>query len=171
MTETARQYALAVFQLALEKDALKQIGDCFVLYKDFENPDYRPVFTNPRLSKSERKSLVNEVVKDESYLSFLQVLIDNDRFDLLPAIRLEFENLVREMGNIMKVKVVSRDPLTQNNKERLKRKLESEYRRQIELEEATDPKIIAGFRLEYDGKITDQTINRQLEDLKTNLKR
>ncbi|MDD4183900.1 MAG: ATP synthase F1 subunit delta [Candidatus Izemoplasmatales bacterium] len=170
MMETARQYALAVFQLALEKGNLKGISLCFDTYQELENEDHLSLFNNPRLTKKERKDLLKDIVSEEDYRNFLYVLIDNDRFELLQAIRLEFEELIRDMGKILKVKVVSREPLDQKNKERLIHKLESEYKRKIELEETIDPKIIAGFKLEYDGKVSDQTINRRLHELRTNLK-
>ncbi len=171
MTDIARQYALAVFALAHDEQATLAIDACFHDYGELSRAEHLKVFNNPRLTKQERKAMLESLVKNELFRHFLYVLIDNDRFELLRSIGLLYAELVRDMNKIMRVQVISQAPLDNGTKTRLIQKLQSAYHRQIELEEAFDPAIIAGFRLVYDGSVIDETVNRRLEELRTSLKR
>ena len=102
-------------------------------------------------------------------LNLLKVLIDNDRFDIIEACTLAYQDILDEMNKVMQVKVYSNKPLTKVNIDKIKKKLKSTYQRTIEIQEEIDQTILGGFRLEFEGNVIDETINRKLDDMHSSL--
>jgi F-type H+-transporting ATPase subunit delta len=169
MTGIANQYALAVFSLA--KEAGKEI-EYDVLLNEFAKSiteETQKFFAHPKISKLEKKSMLEEVVKDKLLLNFLKVLVDNQRFSLVEAVALAYKDILDDLNKVMNVTVISKKPLTEVNLERIKKKLKSTYQRRVDLEEVIDESIIGGFKIEFEGNVIDETINKQLTDLKSSL--
>jgi|AntAceMinimDraft_17_1070374.scaffolds.fasta_scaffold07241_9 F-type H+-transporting ATPase subunit delta len=169
MTGIANQYALAVFSLAKEEG--KELEFSILLSNFAKNitEETQKFFAHPKISRIEKKSMLENVVKDGLLLNFLKVLTDNDRFFLIEAVALAYKDILDELNKIMKVVVFSKKPLTKTNLEKIKKKLKSTYQRRIELQEVIDETIIGGFKVKFEGNVIDETINKQLEDLKSSL--
>jgi F-type H+-transporting ATPase subunit delta len=169
MTGIANQYALAVFSLAKEQGKELEFS---ILLSDFAKnitEETQKFFAHPKISKIEKKTILENVVKDCLLLNFLKVLTDNDRFSLIEAVAFAYKDILDKLNKIMKVVVFSKKSLTKTNLEKIKKKLKSTYQRRIELEEVIDETIIGGFKVEFEGNVIDETINKQLEDLKSSL--
>jgi F-type H+-transporting ATPase subunit delta len=169
MTGIANQYALAVFSLAKEENREE---DFVLLLEKISNEiseDSLKFFAHPKISKAEKREFLTNVIEDKLLLNFLKVLVDNDRISLLKAITLAYKDILDDINKTMVVKVISNGPLTKSNLERISKKLSATYNRKIKIIEEADKTIIGGFRLEFEGNILDETINKQLEDLKTSL--
>jgi len=169
MTGIANQYALAVFSLAKEQGKELEFSISLSEFAGNITEDTQKFFAHPKISRIEKKSMLENVVKDGLLLNFLKVLTDNDRFSLIEAVALAYKDILDELNKIMKVVVFSKKPLTKTNLEKIKKKLKSTYQRRIELQEVIDEAIIGGFKVEFEGNVIDETINKQLEDLKSSL--
>lgn len=169
MTGIAHQYALAVFSLAKDsKQELKFLDSLNGFVSNLTEETYK-LFAHPKISKSEKKDLLENIVKDKLLLNFIKVLIDNDRFSMIEAISFAYRDIIDELNKVMKVTVISNKKLTETNLDRIKKKLNKTYHRNIEIETVLDSSILGGFRIEFDGNIIDETINQQLADLKASL--
>ncbi|XMB71832.1 ATP synthase F1 subunit delta [Mycoplasmatota bacterium WC30] len=169
MTGIARQYALAVFSLAKELDKeliFKDLLDKFS--QDLDEETYK-FFAHPKISRIEKKEMLEKVVNDKLLLNFLKVLVDNDRFSIITALVIAYQEILDELNKVMKVKVFSKKPLTKSNLEKIEKKLKNTYNRNIEIDVEIDSTIIGGFRIEFEGNVIDETINKQLDDLKSSL--
>lgn len=171
MTDAARQYALAVFSLAFEKDLVKKLQDQFLSFIEGFNQESKSFFLHPGFHKQEKKNILDKLDLIPLFRDFLFVLIDNDRFDLLDDVSVAYDDLVTNQNNILNVQIYSKILLTAQQKDRITQKLERDYNRTVHLEEFIDESIIAGYKLTFDGYTLDDTIQRRLSDLKTNLKR
>lgn len=169
MTGIANQYALAVFSLAKES---KREEDFFLVIENFiKNVDDKThkFFAHPKISKVDKKSMLTDIIKDDLLLNFLKVLVDNDRFLLIESVVFAYKDILDEQNKVMQVKVYSKTPLTKINLDKIVKKLKSTYNRKVELEEQTDEQIIGGFRLEFEGNVLDETVNKRLDDIKASL--
>jgi F0F1-type ATP synthase delta subunit len=75
------------------------------------------------------------------------------------------------MNQTLEVSVYSKNVLNEAQIQSIKTRLVSEHQRDIIIKNVIDSTIIAGFRYEYESFIIDETVNRQLDNLKTHLKK
>ena len=169
MTGIANQYALAVFSLASKEKRDEEFLTILETFVKGMNDSTYKFFAHPKISTLEKKQTLEKVVYDKLLLNFLKVLIDNDRFALIEAISLEYKNILDNLNKIMNVVVVSNKPLKKKNLDKIKNKLKEKYNRKIQIEETIDEHIIGGFRIEFEGNVIDETINKQLNDIKSSL--
>ena len=80
------------------------------------------------------------------------------------------EQAYRERYNdahgILEATVTSAVPLTEDTRARLQTVLQAKTGKTICLHEKTDPEVLAGLRLDLDGKRLDDTVQRRLERLR-----
>jgi len=171
MTDFVREYALALFSLGSELHEIEQISTGFKSLLNELNEESRLFFSHPAFQKSEKKEVIEKLNLLPLLSDFLKVLIDNERFEFVDEIYLSLEDIIKNQNQLLKVKVVSKQPLTKENLSRIKNKLEKDYHRKVLLEEVLDPRIIAGYILRYEGYEVDDTVSRRLKDLVTTLKK
>ncbi|XMB86726.1 ATP synthase F1 subunit delta [Mycoplasmatota bacterium WC44] len=169
----SKEYALALFQYGQDLDKLNLFEEQFsVMTEAFKNDDeIVKIITHPKLLVSEKKEILNNVLKsfDQDMLYFCYVLIDNGRFDSLLDIYDEFINLIKKSQNTMVVNVYSAAPLSQGEVLELTNILKNKYNKNIEIIATLDELVLGGVRLEFDGKVLDDTLKTNLDDLKSNL--
>ncbi|MBU0996869.1 MAG: ATP synthase F1 subunit delta [Firmicutes bacterium] len=171
MTNELRQYALAVFTLAIEKNELNIVRDSFSEFIEQLDKSAMHFMKHPLFKKSEKKELLDKVIKNSSLKHFLFVLIDNDRFQSIKDIHQAFEELVLNQQETLMVTVWSKTKLSKADLNRVKEKLEKDNHQKIVVENKIDEMILAGHRIEYSGYIHDTSVNRKLTDLVSELKK
>ena len=171
MTDSARQYALAVFSLAREQNNLEIVLKDFSSFMESFDQEVRLFFLNPGFSRLEKKRVISKMKVSKHFQSFLYLLVDNDRFDIVKEIFDVFLDLILHLNKMMNVTVISKTPLSVAQKNRVIQKLEQDYSRVIHLDEVIDESIIAGYKLVFEGNLLDDTIGRRLSDLQINLKK
>lgn len=169
MTGIAHQYALAVFSLAEEANRSEEfIGVLSNFAKSLDENAYK-FFAHPGIERDQKMKVVEETAQDSLLIHFLKVLIENDRIPLIDAITMAYKDILDDIHKVMQVKVLSKTPLKKDNINKIKERLSKTYGRTVELETVIDPSIIGGFRLEFEGNIIDETINKQLDYMKSSL--
>lgn len=171
MTGIQEEYARALFQLAAENNKMDDIKLNYLAFIEAIDEGTMHFFNHPKITRQEKRDVLEKAVSMELLRHFLFVLIDNERMNLVRTIYYAFVDLVNEMNKIKQVKVYSKHKLTAKQAEAIKQKLEKSLNHKIEIDEMIDETIISGIRIEIDGTVIDETSNRQLEDLKANLKR
>ena len=169
MTGIARQYALAVFSLAKEQEKTDEFNIILNNFVKGIDDEASKFFSHPKISKKNKKAVLDEIVKNPLLLHFTKVLVDNDRFLLIQAIALAYKDILDELHKVMNVTVHSKKKLTKSNLEKIAKKLEMTYKRKVNIKEEIDSSILGGFRIEFDGNVLDETINRQLDNFKSSL--
>lgn len=169
----SKEYALALFQYGEDLNKLNIFEEQFRILTEAikDNDEIIKIITHPKLSVSEKKEILNNVLKtlDQDMLYFCYVLIDNGRFDALLDIYDEFINLIKKSQNTMVVNVYSAAPLSQDKVLTLTNILRNKYNKNIEIIATLDEKVLGGVRLEFNGKVLDDTLKTNLDDLKSNL--
>lgn len=169
MAGIAKQYALAVFSLAKEEKRSDSFLDSLNNFADQTDEETYKFFAHPKISKEIKKGTLDKVVEDNLVKNLLKVLIDNERFDLVSDVAKAYQEILDDMNQVMKVLVYSKESLTKTNINKVISKLSTDYQRKVEIEELIDETILGGFRLEFEGNVIDETINRKLDDLHSSL--
>lgn len=170
------QYAKAIFDLALEAKSANDYYQALVVINEalILDVETSKIFAHPLVSKNDKKELIINTLKnntDELLINFLLVLVDNNRLLDLPLVIESYKELLYEYENKMEIRVYSKYPLTNNDIDKIKNKLENHYQKNILLEVVIDENLIGGVKIESDNEIIDSSILNTLENLKNNLKK
>lgn len=169
----AKEYAIALFDLSLEKKLLETMKDELIIISSafIENAQFDKLLSHPQISKEQKKDIVKDVFKgiNSSLLYFLYVVIENDRIEDIEFINEEFRKLYNEYNQVMQVEAVTTIPLDKNQREALVNKLSLKYRHKIEIHNVIDHSIGGGMRISINNQVMDYTIKSQLENLKMHI--
>lgn len=134
----------------------------------------KQVFKNPSISKESKKEILKKVFEgkiNQKNLNFLFLLIDKQRFDLLPEIQDELNKLVNKNKNIVIAEVSSTSKLEQGALETLKARLESIVgnNKKVTIESKVEPELMGGLKVKINDLVYDGSIKGRLENLKRRL--
>jgi len=175
-TILAQRYARALFSLGKEKKGKnesysKALGAIAELYKEesIEN-----ALVNPLYPLDVRQKVMAKIAKsakaDSILTSFLNLLIEKKRADILPDIAHEMQVMVDQEQNISHGSVVSAIKLDKALKEKIQQALERITGNKVILEASVDPSIIGGVIAKVGDLVLDGSIKTQLNGLKESIK-
>ena len=172
MTEISKEYAVALFSLAREKedrilpyrDALRRILSAFE-----EQPEYISLLSSPSIPIRERRALIEQAFADsvpEQVLSFTELLCEKGHLRLFENCVKEYEELCRAASSVSSARVVSAVPLTDGEKTTLIAKLEKFSGHRVEAHYETDETLIGGVTVYMDDTVIDGSLRRKLKQVK-----
>jgi F-type H+-transporting ATPase subunit delta len=160
----ARPYAEAAFEAALDKGSLGPTAEGLQLLAAIaRNDQMRFVLSDPRVSAAQKKELFADVTGgklDPVASSLLDVLVDNHREVLIGEIEQQFEALKREHDRVVKARITSAQPLTDQQRADIVGALERRYGKKVEAELDVDPDLLGGARVQ----VGDQVIHASVRD-------
>lgn len=172
MAETltlARPYARAAFEFALAGHGLDSWSGKLALFAGLMGePAIRSACRSPETSPQKRADILLELTgdaSDEAMRNFVQLLSANGRLELLPEIHEVFERLRAEHEQSVPVRAVSAYPLTPDQIDALRQKLEGRLQRKVQIETDVDSKLIGGVLIHAGDKVIDGTIRGRLDRL------
>lgn len=165
-----KEYASAFFELVLEKGQVDEAYETFkvIVNEVKEHPSFVKLLSHPHLPKEEKKAIIDRVFGSvlTTLKHFLYVLIDRNRFDAIEEIFVAFEQLYHQYKAVLEVVAFTKDPLTEELKEKLNQLLAQKYGKKVHLINRIDPSLLGGIRLLVDGVEIDFSLSSQLSRLK-----
>ena len=131
--------------------------------------DSMPVLRHPRVSASEKKKKVRELLGGKAApltIRFMELLIEKKRFELLPFVAGNVGKLIAEKNNTAKALVRAARPLSAEAQQTLKDRLKNFAGKNIELEIKEDPEIIGGLIVRLGDWVLDSSLRGQLKIMK-----
>lgn len=174
MKETIREYAQALFMIAMEQkkvdeysDILKQIRLLFE-----ENKEYAEFLSSPALPLSERLSAIDEAFGSypEEIASFLKLLCENGHIKEIIECVKEFIFMENALEKSIPADVYSSVPLTDEQKEKLVKKLENKLGKTVLATFTEDKSLIGGIKIVMEDEVLDGSLEKRLKDLKEVIK-
>jgi F-type H+-transporting ATPase subunit delta len=137
-----------------------------------KTPKLFDFFDSPLISNKDKKGFIREIIgsnADEKLLGFFDLLIENHRCKLIPAIIENYQKKVTEDAGIIDMMVKTAIPIDDNTKKVLQEKLEKLHQKKVRIKENVDPSIIGGAILTFGNKMIDSSIKGRLEKLRKEL--
>ena len=137
-----------------------------------ENPDYVKLLSEPSIPKEERTKLLDTAfgTEAERYLvNFLKLLCERGILGEYSGCCEEFTRRYNVDHNIATAVVTSAVALTDEQMAALKDKLEKISGKTVTLTQKTDPTVLAGLKVELEGKQLDGTVKSRLDGLSRKL--
>lgn len=171
MNEISKEYGTAIFALACEEGAKKEYARALEDVKSVfvEQPEYLQLISSPSIPLSERLTAIETAFATkvpEHVLSYLELMCQKGRIALFLESVEHFNELFDASDQIATAKVTSAIPLTDEEKQRLCKKLEQLYKKSINLECFIDEAVLGGLIVEIDGNIIDGSLRQRLREVK-----
>ena len=175
MTDTAKTYGGALYDLALSEQLVDEIlRDLRLVSAAFaDNPGYDRLLANPALSKPERRQLIDEAWTGQIHLytrNFMKLLCDNGTIRQLPDCTHEYKRRYNDDHGILAVRAVSAVPLRSELREKLRQKIAAMTGKTIELSVCVDERLLGGIRLELPDRQLDGSVQYHLDALSRKLR-
>jgi F-type H+-transporting ATPase subunit delta len=173
----AKRYARALLETGLELGQEKLYGQQLgLVYENFQQfPGLMQIFTNPAISRQERKDLWRDLLSrlnlDIIARNFLLLLLDRGRLLYLNNIINYYNELLDERQGIKRASVRSVEELDASAVKELASRLESMVGKKIILEVKGDPSLIGGMVARIGDLVLDGSLKNELARLKDSLTR
>ena len=176
-TILARRYAKALFSLGKELGKIEEyssmLGAIAELYAD-ESIGVGDAVTNPLYPLDVRQKVMAKIAAsvqaDAIMTSFLNLLFEKKRADILPDIAEAMQGMVDKDQNISHGSIVSAVEIDDALLEKIQATLEKLTGNKVILETQVDPSIIGGIIAKVGDLVLDGSIKTQLNGLKESIK-
>lgn len=170
MTERAVIYGGSLYDLAVEEghtgQILEELTEVFKLFR--ENPDYVTLLLEPSIKKEKRLGLIEEAFGsscDRYLVNFLKLLCERGLLREFEGCRETYIKRYNRDNNISEAVVTSAVALSAEQIAALREKLEKNTGRKIDLSTRIDASVLAGLKVEIDGRQYDGTVSTRLESI------
>jgi F-type H+-transporting ATPase subunit delta len=174
MREIALKYADALREYISGeefKKVVEQLRDfCSLLERD---KDLNLFFTARFIPKSEKLKLLDEICKimdlNEDLRNYLSILVEKNRMGYLPHILRELEEIEAKEEAILVLNMELPYELKIEQRQELEKFLEQKLGKRVKLNTFKMPEMILGFKIYFDHKVLDLSLDEILRQLRKNL--
>ena len=170
----ARPYAQAVFRLARENKALAAWSNRLQrLVAIAQDPQMTKVVGNPKFSAGQVADLFVSLSGEpdsQELASFIGVLAENERLDVLMQIQEIYEQLKGEDEGVKDALVSSAYPLDDEQLKNLMSQLETHFGSKLQPRVVLDAALIGGVKVAVGDQILDASVRGKLDAMATALK-
>lgn len=168
-----RRYALALIEsYENNEQRMRALSDLKALVDYFnDTPKAWELMTHPLVKKRDKQAFLQALAKtfDDHMQTFLRLVLDHDRFNLIHDIARMYERLLKERTGQRSVDIYAARPLVPDVKEKIRKAVETYVGRAVELYEKIDPNLLGGFVITIDDLRFDGSVRGALERLKSEL--
>lgn len=169
--QSIKRYALSIYDTGKQDEKLDDIQTGLEsiksLYKTVK--EFKYLLLTKKIDTQNKTLILEETLRDycSGYvIALLSVIIDNgDSKHLMPIIDRFFIILENE-SDIVNVKMVTSDQLSDQDLNSLSQDIEKQLGKKISFKHEQDPQILGGVKLMIGNKVVDGSISYQLKKLK-----
>lgn len=176
VTGLAGRYAIALFDLGKEADALDAVAaDVATLQAVLkDSDDLSGLSRNPIFSVEEKGRAMTAVIEaakiDKLVSNFIGVVTSNGRLDQLENIIQEFNRLLAHHKGEINASVVTASKLGKAQLDALKAKLKSMVGRDVNVETDIDESLLGGMVVKIGSRMIDSSLKTKLANLEESMK-
>jgi F-type H+-transporting ATPase subunit delta len=172
ISNISKRYARAFFEIANEQ---KQIEPYYNELNQFasiiaQNKGLSDFLANPVFEQDSKKGVVKSIIGklqlSAMTISFLSLLVDKKRIDILQDIVICYRQLMDEALKKVRVSVKTAFPLSSNMRDYISSNLEKLTGRQVEVFIENDPNLLGGIVIGVGDTLYDGSIKNQLNNMR-----
>ncbi len=171
LASTYAEAFMANLEPAQYAEAHEDIATFAALYA--QEPRIKMLLGNPAVHSDERSKLVVSIADRGRFLevskNFLLLILEKERMEILPDVVERFQELIRGHEGREVANVTSAVELSAEQVERLRVKLSDYVKKNVEINIAIDPSLIAGMVIRVGNRIVDLSIANVLSNIKESL--
>lgn len=165
----ARPYAQALFELALEHDALSDWDDQIKLLAAVaDDPVMADLTHDPHISSEQLSALIIDVCGDKLNQeggNLVRLLVRNNRVNAIRDIAQAYAVRKADAEKVIVAQMTTAAPLDEGRQKQFAQALQSKLGRSVDLEFEVDEELIGGAVIRAGDRVIDGSIKAQLEQL------
>ena len=170
-TKVSTRYANSLLDLTSEKNSLGEISkDMELVYSAIRSSNQlKNLLESPVVRAEMKQSIMREIFKNkisDDSLNFINFIVDKNREDILSSIIEKFLEFRDEKLGVVRVEVKTSFDFTDEQKEKLRKRLENILNKKAHLNFIIDKTIVGGFIAKVGDTVYDASIKHQLELLR-----
>lgn len=168
LTTVARPYAKAAFDFALEQNALAKWGEMLHFVSQVVSDEKVNAYLNSSLSAQQLADTLIAICGeqlDQYGQNLIRVMAENKRLSVIPAVFDEFTHYLQAHQAVAQVDVISAQPLSAVQIQKISTAMEKRLARQVKLNCSVDNSLIAGVIIRTDDFVIDGSSRGQLQRL------
>lgn len=170
--KTARRYAHAYLQIAIEQNKLERIlKDVYLIHNTVENSRELELFMkSPIIKPDDKRIALQSLFEDKIDLltnEFLKLVVRKGRENLLDQIMLGFIEQYKVHKGIVDIEVHTASEISEDQTEKLKKALEKVTEKSVELTFHEDSELIGGLAVRIEDTVIDGTIKHKIDRLRS----
>ena len=171
MRRIARPYAQALLSVAGSLDEATKVRDQLAAFASTLQgaPDLKSFFANPALSVEQKQRVLGQVMDRLAVAPLgrrlLQALLSRHRLGQLDDVVAGISEAIRQRQGVAVAEVTTAEPLGDDERAQLRRVLEGQVGKRLEMRESVDPDLIAGFVAQVESQLFDGSLRGQLDRL------
>jgi len=170
----ARRYATALFATAEKQNKLDAVTRDLHTVVDFmdQTPALEQMWSSKVVPTGKKRDLIGTLLSafiDPLTLSFLRLLVDKRREDILRLVRLEVQQLSDASRHLVRAQATFALEPTAEEREKLAQSLAQRTGEHVDLTVEVDPSILGGVVVRMHDTIIDGSVRGTLERLREQL--
>ena len=135
-----------------------------------QDKELKAFLLDPTIKSNKKQELLTNVFEsnlEPNVLKFLLLLIEKQRLNYIDSIYSQYVKLAQEIANIIDMKIISANPLTEQQVEAIKNKFIVKYKASsANAQIILDQELIGGVKVIIGDKVYDGSIKGQIDALK-----
>lgn len=171
MAVVVNRYVQALHELAKTEEennkfeqGLKEIATLFS-----SNEEFKKMLLDPRIANSVKMEVIQELLpeyKQEVFINFLQLLIQEKRMNLIGEIAEVYANQNRSSKNELAIKIIVAQEIAEEQIQQITDKFKKMYAvKTIQYEIEKDEKLLGGIKVVVGNTVYDASIETQLKQI------
>lgn len=173
MSRAAIRYAKAILDLANTNGKATNVNEDMktIASSIAESAELRDFLANPTVKGETKISALSEIFASaqNETKGLFQLLLDNKRFEILPAVASQYKLLFDEMSGVEVAKVTTAFPITPELEAKVLAKIKEFSNKSITVQNIVDESIIGGFIIRIGDKQYNASVASRLQNLKREL--
>jgi F-type H+-transporting ATPase subunit delta len=172
----ARQYAHALFAVALRSQRTDEVGDELRQFSDLlaSQPDLQKALASGAVPRQAKRALVSAVVENvapvtDEFRRLLELLGENDRLSIIGDVITAYQTRALEAAGVINAELVTAFPLDAGRQDALAKALSHATGFHVEVTGRVDPSMIGGVVAKVGSVVYDGSVSRQLERMRQRL--
>ena len=170
---SARRYAQAVFQIAVENNDLERwLDDLTVLADSVSSSQFLDFVSQPRVPTATKLEVLRESLGDSINglaMNLISLLATRNLVHILPEIADQYQDLMDGHQGIERAEVVSAVPLSDAQHRRAVDVLEGLSGREVRLSTRVDPALLGGIIMRIGDRVVDGSTRSKLQAMRREL--
>jgi len=169
LTNIARPYAQAVFELARDSNDFAGWGDQLTLLADIAtDSNMVELLKNPAFGNDQQINLILDICGDKvsaDAVNLIKLLVSNDRVNVLPDIAEVYAEKRAEAESVIEADMITATPIDDSQRQAFSTALQSKLGRSVKLNFEVDEDLIGGAVIRAGDWVIDGSVKAQLEQL------
>jgi F-type H+-transporting ATPase subunit delta len=171
----SRRYAKALLEIAQKTNSVEATASSLIeMDQAFRNnPELREVLRNPGFLPSQRKAILENVLKasgaPEHLVLFLGFMFDRERINILSELTIVFRRLADEQTGTVRGEIISAAPLPDHQKDLLQSALNRATGNDVKFTVQQDPSLLGGAVARVGDMVFDGSVRTQLRQMRSTL--